>query len=314
MTETPKETVAIIGAGTIGASWAAYFLARGYDVRVWDPADGFAARTARFVERAWPVLEQLGPAAGASPDAAIYCTTMADALAGATFVQESGPEDPAVKTELIAQIDRDLPAEVVISSSSTAIPVSEFQGGAAHPERVVLGHPFNPPHLMPLVEVGGGKESADWAVDRAMAFYEGAGKSPVRLRAEIPGHLVNRLQAAVYREAVYLVAEGYASVADIDKAMSAGPGLRWAFMGPHMTYHLGGGEGGIAHYFDILGASQERRWAALGEPKLTDEVKQKIIAGVEEEAAGRSIAELAAARDETLVNLLKALARSPLSS
>jgi 3-hydroxyacyl-CoA dehydrogenase len=179
------------------------------------------------------------------------------------------------------------------------LPVSEFQGGAAHSERVVLGHPFNPPHLMPLVEVGGGKQTADWAVDRAMAFYEAAGKSPVRLRAEIPGHLVNRLQAAVYREAVHLVAEGYASVADIDKAMSAGPGLRWAFMGPHMTYHLGGG------------ASQERRWAALGNPELTDAVKQKIIAGVEEEAAGRTIDELAAARDETLLNLLKALAKSP---
>ena len=199
----------------------------------------------------------------------------------------------------------------MISSSSTALPVSEFQGGAAHAERVVLGHPFNPPHLMPLVEVGGGEKTAEWAVDRAMAFYETTGKMPVRLRAEIPGHLANRLQAAVYREAVHLVAEGYATVADIDKAMAGGPGLRWAFMGPHMTYHLGGGAGGIAHYFDILGASQERRWAALGDPKLTDAVKQKIIDGVAEEAAGRTIDELAAARDETLLNLLKALAKSP---
>ena len=305
------ETVGIIGAGTIGASWAAYFLAHGCDVQVWDPAAGFAERTAAFVARAWPVLEELGLAPDAAPGRAVYCDTMADALAGATFVQESGPENAAVKTELIADIDRHLPADMVISSSSTALPTSEFQGAAAHPERVVLGHPFNPPHLMPLVEVGGGKLTADWAVDRAMAFYEAAGKSPVRLRAEIPGHLVNRLQAAVYREAVHLVAEGYASVADIDKAMSAGPGLRWAFMGPHMTYHLGGGEGGIAHYFDILGASQERRWAALGNPEMTDAVKQKIIAGVEEEAAGRSIEELAAARDETLLNLLKALAKSP---
>jgi 3-hydroxyacyl-CoA dehydrogenase len=306
-----EETVGIIGAGTIGASWTAYFLAQGCDVRVWDPAAGFAERTAAFVERAWPVLEELGLAPAAAPSRATYCDAIADALSGVTFVQESGPENAAVKTELIADIDRHLPAETVISSSSTALPVSEFQGGAAHSERVVLGHPFNPPHLMPLVEVGGGKQTADWAVDRAMAFYEAAGKSPVRLRAEIPGHLVNRLQAAVYREAVHLVAEGYASVADIDKAMSAGPGLRWAFMGPHMTYHLGGGEGGIAHYFDILGASQERRWAALGNPELTDAVKQKIIAGVEEEAAGRTIDELAAARDETLLNLLKALAKSP---
>jgi len=305
------ETVAVIGAGTIGASWTSYFLAQGCDVRVWDPADGFAERTQTFVARVWPILEQLGLAAAAAPDRAAYCETLADALAGASFVQESGPEDAAVKTELIAEIDKHLPAELVISSSSTALPVSEFQGGAAHPERIVLGHPFNPPHLMPLVEVGGGKKTADWAVDRAMAFYEAIGKSPVRLRAEIPGHLANRLQAAVYREAVHLVAEGYATVADIDRAMAGGPGLRWAFMGPHMTYHLGGGSGGIAHYFDILGASQERRWAALGDPELTDEVKQKIIAGVEQEAAGRTIDELAAARDVTLLNLLKALAKSP---
>lgn len=310
MDSTVAETVAVIGAGTIGASWTSYFLAQGCDVRVWDPAAGFAERTAAFVARVWPILEQLGVADGAAPDRAVYCDTMAEALSGATFVQESGPENAAVKTELIAEIDKHLPADIVISSSSTALPTSEFQGAAAHPERVVLGHPFNPPHLMPLVEVGGGKKTATWAVDRAMAFYKAIGKSPVRLRAEIPGHLANRLQAAVYREAVHLVAEGYATVADIDKAMAGGPGLRWAFMGPHMTYHLGGGAGGIAHYFEILGASQERRWAALGAPELTDEVKQKIIAGVDEEAAGRTIDELAAARDETLLNLLKALGKS----
>lgn len=311
MADKTTETVAIIGAGTIGSSWIAYFLAQGCDVRVWDPAASFAERAQEFVALVWPILEQLGLAVDAAPGRAVYCDTLADALSSATFVQESGPEDAAIKTELIADIDRHLPDEAVISSSSTALPVSEFQGGAAHPERVVLGHPFNPPHLMPLVEVGGGKKTAEWAVDRAMAFYEATGKMPVRLRAEIPGHLANRLQAAVYREAVHLVAEGYATVADIDKAMAGGPGLRWAFMGPHMTYHLGGGAGGIAHYFDILGASQERRWAALGDPQLTDDVKQKIIAGVDEEAAGRTIDELAAARDETLLNLLKALAKSP---
>ena len=310
MATSATETVAVIGAGTIGSSWTGYFLARGCDVRVWDPDPAFAERTRAFVGRVWPILEQLGIADGAKPDRATYCDNLSNAVLGVTFVQESGPEDAAVKTALIADIDRHLPPDVVISSSSTALPVSEFQGGAAQPERVVLGHPFNPPHLMPLVEVGGGKQTAEWAVDRAMAFYEAVGKSPVRLRAEIPGHLANRLQAAVYREAVHLVAEGYATVADIDKAMAGGPGLRWAFMGPHMTYHLGGGAGGIAHYFDILGASQERRWAALGDPELTDEVKQKIIAGVEQEAAGRTIDELAAARDETLLNLLKALGKS----
>jgi 3-hydroxyacyl-CoA dehydrogenase len=311
MTQDSPETVAIIGAGTIGASWAAWFLARGYDVRAWDPADGFAGRVAGFVARVWPVMAELGLASGAAPERLSCHATLAEALSGATFVQESGPEDAAIKSDLMADIDAHLASDIVVASSSTALPASEFQGKAAHPERIVLGHPFNPPHLMPLVEVGGGKRTAGWAVDRAMAFYEAAGKRPVRLRAEIPGHLANRLQAAVYREAVYLVEQGYASVEDIDRAMSGGPGLRWAFMGPHMTYHLGGGEGGIAHYFDILGASQERRWAALGTPRFDAATKAKIVEGVADEAAGRTIGELAEVRDATLLRLLKALAAGP---
>lgn len=311
MTERDSETVGIVGAGTIGASWTAWFLARGWDVRVWDPADGFAGRVADFVTRVWPIMAELGLATGASRDRMTCHGTLAEALDGVTFVQESGPEDAAVKSDLMADIDAHLPPDIVISSSSTALPASEFQGKAAHAARIVLGHPFNPPHLMPLVEVGGGRLTEDWAVDRAMAFYEAAGKRPVRLRAEIPGHLANRLQAAVYREAVYLVEQGYASVEDIDRAMSGGPGLRWAFMGPHMTYHLGGGEGGIAHYFDILGASQERRWAALGAPNFDADTKAKIVDGVADEAAGRSTGELAELRDATLLRVLKALAAGP---
>ena len=312
MNKKLHETVAVIGSGTIGASWASYFLAQGCSVRIWDPDSSFYERTKLFIDNVWPIMKELGIAELASPDNAIYCKSMAEAISGSTFVQESGPENAELKTKLIADIDSILSPDIVISSSSTALPTSEFQGGAKHPQRVVLGHPFNPPHLMPLVEVGGGKKTEVWAVDRAIDFYQKIGKSPVRLRAEIPGHLANRLQAAVYREAVYLVSEGYASVSDIDMAMAQGPGLRWAFMGPHMTYHLGGGSGGISNYFDILGSSQERRWAALGEPKLTDEVKEKILEGVKEEAGGRSLEMLAADRDEILVNLLKVLQKKSL--
>lgn len=298
-------TVGIIGAGTIGSSWAAYFLAQGFKVRCWDPMDGYADNVSAFVARAWPLMEELGLAEGATLDNLRCFDRIGEALDGVGFVQESGPEDPQIKAALMAEIDRDTATDVVISSSSTALPVSEFQHKAANPGRIVLGHPFNPPHLMPVVEVGGGKLTEKWAVDAAMAFYEAAGKTPIRLRAEIPGHLVNRLQGALYREAVHLVAEGYATVEDIDKAITGGPGLRWAFMGPHMTYHLGGGDGGIARYLEILGPSQERRWEALGDPKLTDEVKQRIIDGVDAEARGRSIGELAEQRDRTLLKLLK---------
>lgn len=298
-------TVGIIGAGTIGSSWAAYFLAQGLKVRCWDPMDGYADNVSAFVARAWPLMEELGLADGAALDNLRCFDRIGEALDGVGFVQESGPEDPGIKASLMAEIDRDTAPDVVISSSSTALPVSEFQHKAANPGRIVLGHPFNPPHLMPVVEVGGGKLTESWAVDHAMAFYEAAGKTPIRLRAEIPGHLVNRLQGALYREAVHLVAEGYATVEDIDKAITGGPGLRWAFMGPHMTFHLGGGDGGIARYLEILGPSQERRWEALGDPKLTDDVKQKIIDGVDAEARGRSIGELSEQRDRTLLKLLK---------
>ena len=301
------ETVAVIGAGTIGSSWVSYFLSRGCKVKVWDPADSFEKRTRSFITSVWPILETIGLSKNADINQVLFCSYMEDALCGASFVQENAPEDAKIKSSLIADMDYLLPREIVISSSSTALTVTEFQGETNFPERVVLGHPFNPPHLMPLVEVGGGKKTANWAVDRAMEFYESVGKTPIRLKAEIPGHLANRLQAAVYREAVHLVAEGYATVSDIDKAMANGPGLRWSFMGPHMTYHLGGGAGGISQYFDSLGASQESRWSSLGKPKLTDEVKEKIIKGVRSEAAGRTIDELSKARDEVLVNILKAI-------
>ncbi len=307
MNDAHLDTVAIVGAGTIGSSWAVYFLAQGLKVRCWDPLDGYAEQVQAFVARAWPIMEELGLAEGASRENLRCFDDIREALDGAGFVQESGPENAGIKASLMAEIDRDTPPEVVISSSSTALPVSEFQHKAANPGRIVLGHPFNPPHLMPVVEVGGGKLTEKWAVDRAMTFYEAVGKTPIRLRAEIPGHLVNRLQAALYREAVHLVAEGYATVEDIDKAVTGGPGLRWAFMGPHMTYHLGGGDGGIARYLDILGPSQERRWEALGEPKLTNDVKQRIIDGVDAETHGRPMCELVAERDATLLKLLKVL-------
>ena len=303
-------SVAIIGAGTIGSSWAAHFLAQGLKVRCWDPIDGYAENVTAFVARAWPLMTELGLVEGAALDNLSCHDRIADALEGVQFVQESGPENADIKASLMAEIDRDTAPDVVISSSSTALPVSEYQHKAAHPGRIVLGHPFNPPHLMPVVEVGGGKQTETWAVDQAMEFYAAVGKTPIRLKAEIPGHLVNRLQAALYQEAVHLVAEGFATVEDIDKAITGGPGLRWAFMGPHMTYHLGGGDGGIARYLDILGPSQERRWEALGKPELTDAVKQKIIDGIDAEARGRSIGQLTEERDATLLKLLKVLRES----
>ncbi|MGE0715269.1 MAG: 3-hydroxyacyl-CoA dehydrogenase NAD-binding domain-containing protein [Alphaproteobacteria bacterium] len=301
--------VAMVGAGTIGASWAAWFLARGFDVVASDPAPDGEAFARGFVARAWPTLERLGLAAGADPARLRFTRDVEDCVRGADFVQEQAPEREGLKQELLARIDAVLPPDRVIASSTSGFTPSSLQSRMAHPERLVVGHPFNPPHLIPLVEVVGGAKTAEEAVAWALAFYEAVGKKTIRLLKEIPGHLANRLQTALWREAVHCIAEGIATVEDTDKAIAHGPGLRWAIMGPTLTFSLAGGEGGMPHFLAHLGEFMEARWAELGQPRLTDEVRRKIIEGVAEEAAGRSIAELARDRDAKLVAIQEALAK-----
>jgi carnitine 3-dehydrogenase len=233
------ERVAVIGTGTIGMGWAALFLARGLTVAASDPAPEAEARLRRFIDDAWPVLGRLGPVAPTPPqDLLTFHLEPEAAASGADFVQENAPERESVKQVLLARIDAVLPPEIVIASSSSGLLISRLQSGCRHPERVVLGHPFNPPHLIPLVEIVGGALTAPETVARAMEFYAAIGKCPIHIRREIRGHVANRLQAALWREAVHLIASGVASVADVDTAISEGPGLRWALMGPHLTFHL----------------------------------------------------------------------------
>jgi carnitine 3-dehydrogenase len=297
--------VAVIGTGTIGASWTANFLARGLEVRATDPAAEAETRLRRFVDSCWPALARLGDLPPTPPhDALTFCIDPESAVAGVDFVQEQAPEREEVKKPLLARIDAVLPADIVIASSSSGLLISRLQSACRHPERCVVGHPFNPPHLIPLVEVVGGERTAPATIERAMAFYAGIGKRPIHLRREVAGHVANRLQAALWREAVHLVASGVASVADIDAAISEGPGLRWALMGPHLTFHLAGGEGGMPHFLDQLGPPLEGWWDDLGQPSLTPEVRDALIAGVAAEAAGRDIPTLAATRDQFLIDLL----------
>ena len=292
--------LAIVGAGMIGASWAALASAHGVAVCAYDPNPEAEARFLSYVERARAQLTELG-LTGTAPVS--FSTDLAAALEGAGFVQENGPENEAVKRKLLAEIDALLPEDAIIASSTSALVRSAIVADCARPERIVVAHPFNPPHLVPLVEIVGADAEV---VARAAEFYRALGRRPVVLNREMPGHIANRLASALYREAVHLVEQGVASVADIDAALCNGPGLRWALMGPHMTYHLGGGEGGIAGYLAHLGPSQVRRWQSLGNPSLDADVQAKIVAGVAEEAAGRSIAELEVRRDEGLLALLKA--------
>jgi 3-hydroxyacyl-CoA dehydrogenase len=304
-TPTHIRRVACIGAGTIGASWTAYFLSRGLEVVVSDPAPGAADKLRGMIDRAWPALQRLGALPEADPAAWRFEPNPVLAVEGVDFVQESATERYDVKKALLPKLDAVLPPEVVIASSSSGLLISRLAQVCSHPERCVIGHPFNPPHLVPLVEVVGGTTASPAAVQTALAFYRAIGKHPIEIRKEVPGHLANRLQAALWREAVHLVAEGVASVADVDAAISEGPGLRWALMGPHASFHLAGGEGGMTHFLHHLMPAMQAWWNDLGTPTMTPSVENKLVEGVREEVGGHSVAELTARRDAFLISLLE---------
>ncbi len=306
----PVRRIAVIGAGTIGASWAAWFLSRGLEVVASDPSPGAPDLIRRMVEGAWPVLRQLGAVPGADPLRWSFEPDPVKAVAGCDAVQESVPERYEVKQPLLRAISAALPEDALILCSSSGLLASRLSEGCTHPGRVVIGHPFNPPHLIPLVEVVGGSTASPEAVAAAVEFYRSIGKHPIVLNKEVPGHLANRLQAALWREAVHMVAEGVASVADVDAAISQGPGLRWALMGPHATFHLAGGEGGYAHFMHHLMPAVTSWWESLGNPVLTPALQRALIEGVAQETGGKPIPALAAERDAALVRLLAARANS----
>ncbi|MEU7229411.1 3-hydroxyacyl-CoA dehydrogenase NAD-binding domain-containing protein [Streptomyces chrestomyceticus] len=312
MSPTPPSSVrrvACIGAGVIGGGWVAHFLARGYDVTAWDPAPDAEAKLRRLVTAAWPALEQLGLAEGASPDRLTMAPTLAEAVADAEFVQESAPEKLELKRDLLAQLDAAAPPGVVIASSTSGYPMTDMQTAAATPGRLVVGHPFNPPYLIPLVEVVGGERTDRTAVEWAAEFYEAAGKSVITMDRELPGFIANRLQEALWREALHMVANGEATVEDIDTSITEGPGLRWAFMGPMLTFALAGGEGGMAHMLDHFGPSLKSPWTRLEAPELDRALRDAVVDGCDRAADGRTYAQLVAERDQGVIDVLRATGR-----
>ena len=310
MTQRP---VAVIGTGVIGASWAALFLSRGRAVTAWDPAPGAEAALRREVAALWPVVAALDPAPDADTDRLTFAASAEAAVAEAEFVQENGPERLEVKQALFAALDEAAPPDAVLATSSSSLLVSDVQAHCSRPGRVVLGHPFNPPHLIPLVEVVGGRQTAAAALDGAMAFYRSMGKHPILLRRESKGHVANRLQAALWQEAFHLVREGIASVADVDAAIANGPGLRWALLGPFLNLHLSGGAGGMAHNLQHLGPATEAMWRNLGTVQLGPEIDAAVCAGVDDALAGRDLAEVVRTRDALLVDLLRRKAAAGLA-
>ncbi|MEW2219840.1 3-hydroxyacyl-CoA dehydrogenase NAD-binding domain-containing protein [Streptomyces sp. NPDC006990] len=308
---TDVSRVTCVGAGVIGGGWVAHFLARGYDVTAWDPAPDAPEKLRRLVDAAWPALTRLGLAEGASPERLRFAATLEEACADAQFVQESAPEKLDLKRGLLAELDAATPEGVVIASSTSGYPMTDMQTEAAHPERLLVGHPFNPPYLIPLVEVVGGERTDRSAVEWASRFYEAAGKSVITMERELPGFIANRLQEALWREALHMVANGEATVREIDDSITEGPGLRWAFMGPCLTFALAGGEGGMGHMLDHFGPSLKSPWTRLEAPELDRALRDAMVAGCEEAAAGRSIADLVAERDRGVIDVLRATGRLP---
>ena len=311
MSDNPIRRIAIIGTGVIGASWTALFLAKGLQVVATDVAPNAEAALRKFVEAAWPALKRLGLSPGASQSNLKFTAALAQAVGGVDLVQENGPERIDFKRKLYGQLDKMLPPEVIIASSSSGLTMSEIQKGAAsHPERCVIAHPFNPPHLIPLVEIVGGVKTSETTIQRAAEFYTSIGQRTVRLNKEMPGHVANRLQAALAREVYHLVSEGVVSAADVDTALCWGPGLRWGVMGNMMLNHLGGGPGGIEHFFQQFTGPMTAWWKTLGSPVLTPEVQKKLIDSVHTEVGSRSIEEFEAQRDEVLLGLLELRAKA----
>lgn len=300
------QRVALVGAGLIGSGWAAHFLAHGLDVVATDPAPGAEDALRRQVDAIWPLMAQLGLRPGADRARLRFTANLEAAVAEADFVQESGPERIELKVPLFARLDAATAPHVILAASSSGLTMTAIQEECRHPERCAIGHPFNPPYLVPLVEVVGGRRTSEEAISRALAFYQRCGKHPVRLRKEVAGHVANRLQAALWREALHLVAEDVVSVSDVDAAVREGPGLRWSIMGPNQIFHLGGGRGGIRHFLDHLAGPFARWWQDLGRPELTPELREKLIAGLAEAAGDRSIADLEGERDRLLVAVLAA--------
>src|SRR6201997_5153294 len=298
--DKPIRRIAIVGTGVIGASWAALFLAHGLEVIATDPAPNAEENLREDIDNAWPALEQLGLSSGASKMRLSFTAKLSDALQGVDLVQENGPERPDFKIKLFADMDALTPETTILASSSSGIPIGISQSSCKHPERCVIGHPFNPPHLIPLVEVVGSEKTSSATIERVMAFYASIGKRPIHVKKEVVGHVANRLQAALYREVVNLIHLGELDVTDADNAVGWGRGVRWGLMGPNLLFHLAGGQGGIQHFMEHLAGPMTTWWKDLGNPEFTPQLKDKIVQGVLAEAGNQSIDELAEERDRLL--------------
>ena len=304
------KTFAAIGAGVIGSGWIARALAHGINVTAWDPAPGAEKQLRDNIANAWPALDRVGLAKGASQDRLRFVTTIEECVANADFIQESAPEREELKLALHEQISRAAKPDAIIASSTSGLLPTDFYARALHPERCIVGHPFNPVYLLPLVEVLGGERTAPATIDAAMNIYRTLGMRPLQVRKEVPGFIADRLLEALWREALHLVNEGVATTGEIDDAIRFGAGIRWSFMGTFLTYTLAGGDAGMRHFMQQFGPALELPWTKLVAPKLTDELIDRVVDGTADQVGSRSIKQLERYRDECITNVLSAIAET----
>ena len=303
----PVNTVVLLGAGLIGSGWAARCLAYGLDVVAWDPDPSAEATLVANVDNAWPILEEVGLRSGADRNRLKFETSLEAALSVADYVQENAPDDESLKIRLITQADQHLPPDVVIASSSSGIRPTLLQEKTQYPQRVMIGHPFNPVYLLPLVEIVGGQATDEDTLRAGGAFYRSLSMRPLLAPVEIDGYISDRLQQVLFHEALYMIEAGICTPAQIDAAITGGPGLRWAFLGPMLTFHLAGGEGGIRHSMAHWAPEVANRWTHLPAPDFTEKLVNATAVGCEEIQAGRSIKEFERRRDRCLVEIQRAL-------
>ncbi len=298
--------VTCLGAGPIGGGWAAFFLSRGFDVTSYIHSADEEIKLRGLVDVAWESLVELGLEPDASRDRWTITTNLEDAVASADFVQESVPENLELKQLVHAEVGKFAPPATVICSSTSGLSMTEIQAKSATPERSVTGHPFNPPYLMPLVEIIGGEKTDPQAVTWTAEFFDSVGKASLIMKKEIPGFIATRLQEAVWREAMHMVNEGEATVEQVDSAITNGPGPRWALMGPCMVYHVGGGEGGMAYCLEQFGPTFKLPWSRLAAPELTEELTRRLVDGCVESADGADFETMTRSMNQVLVQILKA--------
>ncbi|QKY71433.1 3-hydroxyacyl-CoA dehydrogenase NAD-binding domain-containing protein [Lentibacillus sp. CBA3610] len=307
-TETSTKYITVVGTGVIGNGWITRFLANGYHVTASDPDAAAEARTRDAVKRAWPAMEQMGLAEGASQDNLFFEQDVEKALSQADFVQENVPEREELKRNVIATIDKYAPEEAVIASSTSGILPSKLQADCEnHPDRVIVAHPFNPVYLMPLVELVGGDKTESRYIEKARAFYDGMEMKPLVVRQEIEGHIADRLMEAIWRESLHIVNDGVATTDEVDASIIYGPGLRWALMGPFMTLHMGGGKQGMRHLLEQFGPALKLPWTKLEAPELTDELTEKVVTGTEDQTGDVEMEKLEDRRDQFLIELQQLL-------